>query len=78
MHCLKNYLRQSNKKSVNYFEFCFHPTDFSRSVANAFYTSFLLKENKVGLDIGDDDMPRLSKFYGAKMMHRTLNSFSYF
>uniref|UniRef100_A0A0R3RFV9 Non-structural maintenance of chromosomes element 4 n=1 Tax=Elaeophora elaphi TaxID=1147741 RepID=A0A0R3RFV9_9BILA len=60
MHCLKSYLKQHNTKSINYFEFCFHPTDFSRSVANAFYTSFLLKENKVGLDIGGDNMPRLS------------------
>uniref|UniRef100_A0A915PYJ1 Non-structural maintenance of chromosomes element 4 n=1 Tax=Setaria digitata TaxID=48799 RepID=A0A915PYJ1_9BILA len=59
MRCLKWYLKQHRMKSINYFEFCFHPTDFSRSVANAFYTSFLLKENKVGLDIGDDKMPRL-------------------
>ncbi|CAG9536342.1 unnamed protein product [Cercopithifilaria johnstoni] len=60
MHCLKSYLKVHNTKSINYFEFCFHPTDFSRSVANAFYTSFLLKENKVGLDVGDDNVPRLS------------------
>ncbi|EJW77837.1 hypothetical protein WUBG_11257, partial [Wuchereria bancrofti] len=66
MHCLKSYLKQRNTKSINYFEFCFHPTDFSRSVANAFYTSFLLKENKVGLHIGDDNMPRLSLIGNAE------------
>ncbi|VDK69580.1 unnamed protein product [Onchocerca ochengi] len=66
MHCLKNCLKQRNTKSVNYFEFCFHPTDFSSSVANAFYTSFLVKENKVGLDIGDDNMPRLSLIGNAE------------
>ncbi|EFO25094.2 hypothetical protein LOAG_03391 [Loa loa] len=66
MHCLKNCLKQRNAKSINYFEFCFHPTDFSRSVANAFYTSFLLKENKVGLDIGEDNIPRLSLIGNAE------------
>ncbi|VDN92991.1 unnamed protein product [Brugia pahangi] len=66
MHCLKSCLKQRNMISINYFEFCFHPMDFSRSVANAFYTSFLLKENKVGLHIGDDNMPRLSLIGNAE------------
>ncbi|MCP9258893.1 Inorganic pyrophosphatase 2, mitochondrial [Dirofilaria immitis] len=86
MHCLKSCLKQRNTKSINYFEFCFHPTDFSRSVANAFYTSFLLKENKVGLDIGDDNMPCLSLISNAERKsledsadqdNRAVISFSY-
>ncbi|VDK75226.1 unnamed protein product [Litomosoides sigmodontis] len=66
MHCLKSYLKRHNTKSINYFEFCFHPTDFSRSVENAFYTSFLLKENKVGLYVGGDNVPRLSLISNAE------------
>lgn len=74
MHCLKRTLKQRGTTSINYFEFCFHPTDFSRTVANAFYTSFLVKENKVALGVGDDNMPLLSKllkFYVvfAKIFH---------
>ncbi|MFH4982359.1 hypothetical protein AB6A40_009068 [Gnathostoma spinigerum] len=65
--CLKRKLDALDSDRMNYFEFVLHPDDFSRSVENIFYTSFLVKENVVSLDFSSSndnpDIILMSKFF---------------
>ncbi|VDN57828.1 unnamed protein product [Dracunculus medinensis] len=73
MHCLKKEIRQQNNNRIGFFQFCFHPTDFSRSVENVFYISFLIREGKVQIDLtGNDGLPELDM-----KANQAILSFSY-
>ncbi|KAK6009183.1 Nse4 [Ostertagia ostertagi] len=47
------------KPSVDFFSFVIDPTDFSKSVENMFYVSFLVKDGRVRLTVGEDGLPVL-------------------
>ncbi|VDO71549.1 unnamed protein product [Heligmosomoides polygyrus] len=49
-----------DKPSVDFYSFVLDPNDFSRSVENMFYVSFLVKDGRVRLSVGDDGLPVLS------------------
>ena len=42
------------RKGVNLFRLFINPDSFAQSVENLFYTSFLVKEGRVSLDVKDD------------------------
>lgn len=42
------------RKGVNLFRLFVNPDSFAQSVENLFYTSFLVKEGRVGIDVKDD------------------------
>lgn len=69
MRCLKKEIRQQNNNRIGFFQFCFHPTDFSRSVENVFYISFLIREGKVQIDLtGNDGLPELGNFFAFSII----------
>lgn len=47
----------SDDEPVNLYTFFINPHSFSQSVENLFYTSFLVRDGKVLLLMGDDDVP---------------------
>ncbi|KAK6060382.1 Nse4 [Cooperia oncophora] len=47
------------KPSVDFFSFVIDPDDFSKSVENMFYVSFLVKDGRVRLEVGEDGLPVL-------------------
>ncbi|KAH8090648.1 Nse4 C-terminal-domain-containing protein [Filobasidium floriforme] len=44
---------------VNFYEWIINPESFSETVENLFYTSFLVREGKLVIDIDDEGIPRL-------------------
>lgn len=42
---------------VNLFQFFINPRSFAQSVENLFYTSFLVRDGKIVVDVGDDGLP---------------------
>ncbi|KAK5972761.1 hypothetical protein GCK32_003851 [Trichostrongylus colubriformis] len=47
------------KPSVDFFSFVIDQNDFSKSVENMFYVSFLVKDGRVRLSVGEDGLPVL-------------------
>ena len=47
---------------VNFYEWIINPKSFSESVENLFYTSFLVREGKLVIDIDDEGIPRLCEW----------------
>ncbi|ETN75940.1 Nse4 [Necator americanus] len=45
--------------NVDFYSFVIDPTDFAKSVENMFYVSFLVKDGRVRLSVGEDGLPVL-------------------
>jgi hypothetical protein len=54
---LKSVCNSSSDGRVHYFRFLIDPQSFSHSVENIFHFSFLIKEGRAGVVIGDDGQP---------------------
>ncbi|EPB70696.1 Nse4 [Ancylostoma ceylanicum] len=50
--------------SVDFYSFVIDPTDFAKTVENMFYVSFLVKDGRVRLAVGEDGLPVLCKLTG--------------
>lgn len=50
-------LKATENEPIGLFEFVLNPQSFSQSVENLFYTSFLVKDGKLGLDVDRDNIP---------------------
>lgn len=50
-----------HRKGVNLFRLFINPDSFAQSVENLFYTSFLVKEGRVGIDVKEDGEIMISK-----------------
>ncbi|GMT00184.1 hypothetical protein PENTCL1PPCAC_22358 [Pristionchus entomophagus] len=48
---LKREMKKQRTRSIPYYWFVIDPTDFSKSVENMFYTSFLVKDNHIKIEI---------------------------
>lgn len=55
------HMYDSMPKEVSLYEGFFNPRSFSQTVENIFELSFLLKDGKASLDIGDDGVPMIRK-----------------
>lgn len=62
---LRRCLKKRGVSKIGFFEFCLDSSDFSRSIENVFYVSFLVNENKARVDIGSDNLPQLSMYYSV-------------
>lgn len=49
--------RTSGESRVNMFRFFINPDSFSQSVENLFYTSFLVRDGRLKVDVDDKDVP---------------------
>lgn len=54
---------------INFYEWIINPHSFSESVENLFYTSFLIREGKLVINIGEDGVPRMCE-YRPRSVHR--------
>lgn len=52
------------RKGVNLFRLFINPDSFAQSVENLFYTSFLVKEGRVGIDVKEDGEIMICKLLG--------------
>ncbi|XDT42705.1 Binding domain of Nse4/EID3 to Nse3-MAGE [Nakaseomyces glabratus] len=64
--CFKILKRKNGMNSINLFQFVLDPNSYSKSVENLFYTSFLLKENKLQMTEGNDGMPEIAIYKHSK------------
>lgn len=59
MKQIKNIYRSSNNQPIPYYKLICNPHNFMESVQNALIVSFLLKENLISLERGEDDLPQI-------------------
>lgn len=62
--CLRHRVRitPDGEGAVNLFDFVVNPHSFGQTVENIFYMSFLVKEGKVAMLLGDDGLPLYGEF----------------
>ena len=46
-------------EGVNFYEWIINPDSFSESVENLFYTSFLIREGKLAVNVDEQGVPRM-------------------
>ena len=52
---------------VDFMRFVINPKSFGQSIENMFYVSFLIKDNKVRIELDDDGLPSVGKLNSAKV-----------
>lgn len=52
----------SQEGELAFFKFVINPYSFGQTVENMFYVSFLIRDGKAGINVGDDGMPYLCLF----------------
>lgn len=57
---LKTYQDASEGEPIALFDFILNPQSFAQSVENLFYTSFLVRDGKVALDLDQEGIPVIS------------------
>uniref|UniRef100_A0A1I7XRG5 Non-structural maintenance of chromosomes element 4 n=1 Tax=Heterorhabditis bacteriophora TaxID=37862 RepID=A0A1I7XRG5_HETBA len=59
--CMRRVWKDNNTSYIPFYSFVIDPDDFSKTVQNMFYVSFLVKDGQARLELGDDELPQLVK-----------------